>query len=461
LDGTTEMSGRVLVVDDVATNRILLQARLAGAFYDPVLAADGSECLACAVEQAPDLILLDLGLPDLPGQEVLRRLRADPRTRDIPVIVLTADGSSAARLGAFSAGADDVISRPASDAVLLARVRNLLRARGVAGLTPVEGLAEPASPFQPEATVAIVSAQPDLAGHLRGDLAALLRQRLVVLSRAQALAEASVHPARVPDVFILLDDGSDNAGQLRLLSELRSHPATRHAAVSVLGPAADGEEAAMAFDLGADDVVTPDVSPAELALRTGCLVRRKQAGDRQRLRMQDSLRLALIDPLTGLYNRRYAGPKLAAIAARSLAESGDFAVMVIDLDRFKLVNDQHGHAAGDQVLVELARRLTASLRASDLLARIGGEEFLAVLPDTDLALAQQVARRLCEVVEERPFRLASGAALTITVSIGVAVSGDASGRPLSAEALVEEADLALRESKLSGRNQVSFRRSAA
>jgi two-component system cell cycle response regulator len=455
------MSGRVLIVDDVATNRIVYRARLAAAFYDPLLAASGAECLARAVDLRPDLILLDLDLPDLPGQEVLRRLRADPRTRDIPVIVLTAHGDCAARLSAFSAGADAVIVKPAGDEVLLARVRNLLRARAEPGFVPVDGMAEPAAAFDPGATVALVSAQPEPARRLQQDLAGLLRDRLVVLSRPQALAEASASPARVPDVFILQDDGSDSGGQLRLLSELRSHPSTRHAAVCVLGPAAEGEEAAMAYDLGADDVVGAEVDAAELALRMQGLVRRKRAGDRQRAQVQDSLRLALIDPLTGLYNRRYANPQLAAIAARAAASGQEFAVMVVDLDRFKQVNDQHGHAAGDQVLVEVSRRLTANLRAGDLLARIGGEEFLVVLPDTGMARARQVAQRLCDAVEERAVRLASGTGLPVTVSIGVAVSGGVPGHPVAVEALVEEADLALLDSKGSGRNQVTFRRSAA
>ena len=136
--------------------------------------------------------------------------------------------------------------------------------------------------------------------------------------------------------------------------------------------------------------------------------------------------------------------------------------MVVDLDRFKQVNDQHGHAAGDQVLVEVAHRLTANLRDSDLLARIGGEEFLVVLPESSMTDARRVAERLCEAVEERPIQLHSSAeALTVTVSIGVAVS---SGRIKGAgaiNAVVEQADLALLESKGAGRNQVTFRLSAA
>jgi two-component system cell cycle response regulator len=303
----------------------------------------------------------------------------------------------------------------------------------------------------------------DAARRLERDLSGVLRDRLLVLSRPQALAEAAQAEigVGVPDVFIVQEDSADGAGALRFLSELKSHQATRHSAVCVLGRPAEGDEAAMAFDLGADDVIGPDVTPAELALRTRSLVRRKRQADRQRTRMQDSLRLALVDPLTGLYNRRYALPQLEAIAARAAETAAPYTVMVVDLDRFKLVNDQHGHAAGDQVLVEVSRRLTANLRASDLLARIGGEEFLAVLPDCGMAEARRVAERLCEAVEERPIRLASGQGLSVTVSIGVAVAGGAARRPALVDKVVEQADLALLDSKGSGRNQVTFRLSAA
>lgn len=215
----------------------------------------------------------------------------------------------------------------------------------------------------------------------------------------------------------------------------------------------------MAFDLGADDAVGPGVSAEELALRTRGLLRRKRQSDRRRARMQDGLRLAMHDPLTGLYNRRAAAPQLAAIADRSKAEGTPFAVLVMDLDRFKQVNDVYGHAAGDQVLVEVARRLLANLRESDVLARIGGEEFLAILPRSNIAVARRVAERLCEVMDDQPIRLMSGDDLRVTVSIGVAVAGlDGS---FAVEGLVEQADLALLESKGAGRNQVTYRVSAA
>lgn len=461
------MSARILIVDDVAVNRIVQQARLVAAFYDPILAADGATGLAIAREERPDLVLLDLGLPDMSGLEVLHRMRSDPSTRDIPIIALTATGNAAERLAAFAAGADDVMDRPANERLLLARLRNLLRLKAESDFPAPDalaaaGLSETPAAFEPQATVALVAAQTPPMDHLRDALAGQLRDRLVVLSRREALADAAADPGcnGLPDVFILQDDGRNPSATLRLLSELKSHQATRHAAVCVMGPAGEGDEAAMAFDLGADDAVGPCVTAEELALRTRGLLRRKRQSDRRRARMQDGLRLAMLDPLTGLYNRRYAAPQLAAVAARAKAEGTPFAVMVMDLDRFKQVNDLYGHAAGDQVLVEVARRLTGNLRDTDVLARIGGEEFLAILPGSCMKNARRVAERLCQAMDDDPIRLHSGEELHITVSIGVAVAGGAGGSGFAIEGLVEQADLALLESKGAGRNQVTYRMSA-
>ena len=175
------------------------------------------------------------------------------------------------------------------------------------------------------------------------------------------------------------------------------------------------------------------------------------------------LRLAVIDPLTGLHNRRYGLAQLQAIAESARANGAMFAVLVADIDRFKSVNDHFGHAAGDAVLVEVAQRLRQNLRAGDLVARIGGEEFLIALPNIALPEARLIAERLCTVMAEHPFHLNATQDLPVTLSIGLAIS-EAGELPAHVETVTDifdRADRALLRAKTAGRNQVTISRAAA
>jgi two-component system cell cycle response regulator len=461
------MSGKILIVDDVATNRIVYKVKLGAACYAPILASDGQTCLDLARREAPDLILLDLVLPDMTGVEVLNRLRADPATATIPVVVFSAEIGAAARLAAFAAGADDVLSKSIDDQTLMARLRNLLRGREAlaeleSGAAPFRalGFAEPVAPFRLPGAIALVTHRPETALRWRRDLGAQLPDQMVMLSREAALSDIPAAP--MPDVYIIESNLSDPMGGLRLMSELRSRTQTRHAAICIVKTGAAVGETAIAFDLGANDVVDAAVDPQEFSLRVARLMQRKRAADKLRASVRDGLRLAVIDPLTGLYNRRYAISQLGEIANRAQTAHVPFAVMVIDLDRFKEVNDRFGHPAGDAVLTEVARRMAANIRGGDLLARIGGEEFLIALPETDLGQASGIAQRLCRAVEEAPFVIPGGAPLPLTASIGLAVydpDGFWSTEPVTD--LIDRADQALLTAKSGGRNQVTVSCSAA
>ena len=463
------MAGRILIVDSVATNRIVMKVVLGAAYYEPVMADSGAACLRLAREAGAELILLDLVLSDMAGIDVLRRLRADPMTRDVPVVILSASTDPAARLAALKAGADDVLAKAIDNQTLLARVRNLLRGRPMAeaeGLTLPE-LAEAAGVFDPPGHFALVTGQVGASLRLRRELSRVSHHRITTLIRQEVLGDDGAGPeggaALSPDVFVIDADLGAPGGGLLLMSELRSRPATRDAGICILRRPGDTATMAMAFDLGADAVVEADITAEELLARLDRILRRKRDGDRQRARLRDGLRLSLIDPLTGLHNRRYAIPHLSCIATTALAKDSPFAVMVVDLDRFKTVNDRWGHAAGDAVLIEVARRLAVALRPGDLLARIGGEEFLIALPGTSAAAAQAIAERLCRAVEETTISLPQGAVAQVTISVGMAVSLDG-GAPVPADQvgkMVERADRALMQSKLQGRNKVTLWLSAA
>ena len=464
------MIGTVLVVDGVATNRIVMKARLAAAGYRTLTAPDAATCVDLARRERPDMILVDVDLPGIGGIDLLRALRSDPDTARMLVVMVSAGVNSDARLASLKAGADEFLAKPIDDQTLFARLRNLARAQeDLGGIGPgggdgidVFGMAEPTTPFLHPGHIAIVTTRPEVAMHWRHVLQGCSRDRFTCLSQDQVFTSKAAGGAD-PDVYMIEAGLSEADGGLKMMSALRSRHDTRHAKFCILNTETHPALPAMAFDLGANDLVAAHLCPEEIALRLNALVRRKREADRLRASVKDSLRLAMIDPLTGIANRRSGLAQLATIADRSVSEDRPFALMVLDLDRFKSVNDRFGHAAGDTVLIEVARRLSTCLRATDLIARIGGEEFLICLPDTTLIESRIVAERLCHEIESQPVRLNTGDHLQVTISIGLALSHEARGydaAPLVAE-IFDRADRALLAAKGAGRNQVTISRSAA
>jgi two-component system cell cycle response regulator len=474
------MTGRVLIVDGIATNRILLKARLAAACYEPISAEDAESALRLARQAGPEAIVVDLdgeggavaqvATPCAGGVETLRRLRAAAELTAVPLLALSGAGNAAQRVAALDAGADDVLAKPVDEAALLARLRSLLRARaalaelgdGSPGAHQA-GLAEAGAPFlhqaadapSVDALVAIVADRGEQGSRLRRRLAGLIPQRLVLRDRAAALAEPGL--ADPPDLYLIDAQAGGPGGGLRLLSELRSRGEARHARLGLLRQAAAAESDAIAFDLGADDLIDPEGDPAEVALRIATQLRRKAAEDRLRSALRDRLRLAVIDPLTGLHNRRYALSALAGMAAAARLEGGSVGVMVIDLDRFKSVNDRWGHAAGDAVLAETAARLSRAAGPGDLVARIGGEEFLVALPGADAQAAMAAAARLSAVIDGAPVALTGGGGTSVTASIGVALlAGDDLARRDAIAAAIDRADSALMQAKAAGRHRATL-----
>ncbi len=459
------MIGKILIVDDVSTNRIVFKVKLTAAGYQTLMAVDGESCVRIALAEQPDIILLDLFLPDRSGIEVLTALKSHPQTRRIPVVMFSSEADGPMRLAALRAGAEDFMARPIDDQTLMARLRGLLRAREhLAGISAPErdlqvlGLAEPAQRFEIPGYVALVMPKGEGALRLKRGLAATGQDRF------QLMAAEEVHSDQIgaaPDVYLIHSDLCGPGGGLRMMSELLSRSTTRHAAFCIFNPEVAQTLRATAFDLGSNDVVDAATPVAEIALRLRALVTRKREGDRMRASVQDGLRMAVFDPLTGLHNRRYGTAQLNAIADRARSEGSEFAVMVVDIDRFKSVNDRWGHATGDAVLVEVAARLASSLRATDLLARVGGEEFLIALPATMLSDAQVVAERLCRTIEGSPVVTPDGVRVPVTISIGMTTGGVLPYDPASVTELVAQADRALMHSKSHGRNQVTIVRKAA
>lgn len=454
------MTGTILVADATATNRISLKVRLEGACYRVRTAVDLESALAGVRAHQPDLIVADTALPG-GGAEALCRALAIGHGHPSPPVIAT--GKAASRVAILLAGARDVLPRPLDDLFLLARVRQLLCSADTNGAeTAITGMEEAQAPFAaaaPPARVFLVA--PDGATALSWKYALASPELSVVVAKAdQVLSDASHGIAA--DVYVIAADLSQSGDGLRLLSELRTRPISRDAAFIVALTPARSAMATIALDLGAGDVLPMTLSgqaAEEARLRIATQVRLKRCADIRREQAERDRIWAITDPLTGLYNRRVALPRLSAMVEDARRRPGqDLAVLALDLDNFKGINDTHGHAAGDAVLTSVAQRLTAVLCSGDLLARIGGEEFLVAISGNGAHDANATAERLRHAIGEAPFALPAALGegrLPVTVSIGVAVlDRDLDCGPDGAATLMRRADRALLAAKAAGRNRI-------
>ena len=208
---------------------------------------------------------------------------------------------------------------------------------------------------------------------------------------------------------------------------------------------------ARALDIGANDYLMRPVDNQELVARVRTQLRRKRYADRLREHVSRSMALAVTDPLTGLFNRRYMTSHLESTLNRASETGKPASLMVLDIDFFKSINDSLGHGAGDAVLRDFAGRIGRNIRGFDLACRYGGEEFVVVMPDTDGRTACMVAERLRRAMATETFDVGTGPPIDLTVSIGVAAS---QGPGETSEQLIERADKALYAAKHEGRNRV-------
>lgn len=465
------MPKRVLVIDSIATHRIRLSALLEDARFQVVAATDMTEFKG----SARDFDLVILGLPRHRPAGQISSVAGALQGARIPILALDGSSSPLRRLLALRAGAREILRRQVPDDLLLSRLRGLIR-EGEAEreadrrrLTAASfGFAEANAGFDAKASILCLGS----LGSLPSELSALLPHKVTT---ADAVRGADGAWAAKPDA-IVLNTGSDGRALTSLLSELRDETHLSPAPVLALYPERRPSMATQALALGASEVVPDSAGIEEVELRLANMLDRKAQNDALRRSDEQSYRLAATDPLTGLYNRRYAETYLAALPSQTDAQHPEFCVLLVDLDHFKAVNDTHGHVAGDRVLQEVAQRLQDNLRACDLIARYGGEEFLVVLPETSAATASLLAERLRCAIAARDVVWPGGPPISVSVSIGVAagsltrhITGQRTGTCDMAgvfssdffQTTFEAADAALYQAKTNGRNRVEVSAASA
>jgi two-component system cell cycle response regulator len=448
------MTARILVIDDIDANVRLLEAKLSAEYYDVLTASDGPSGLIVAAAKKPDIILLDVMMPGMDGFEVCRRLKDDPATRHIPVVLVTALDGRQDRLAGLEAGADEFLTKPIDDVVLFSRVRSLsrlklvideLRQREASGrrMGVIEGAAQRLAGGG--GRVLVVDDNERQAQRIHAELA--VEHRPVV----EADPEKAHLTARGPVDLVIVNTAAKGFDGLRLAAGLRSDETTRHVPILAIVDPDDRPRMVKALDLGVNDILPRPVDPQELSARAKTQIKRKRYTDFLRNNLDQSLELAVTDQLTGLHNRRYMAGQLGALMGRAARGGEPVAALMVDIDHFKRINDNFGHDVGDEVLQEFAVRLATNVRAVDLPCRFGGEEFIVIMPDTSMDAARRIAERLRMHVSGAPFRVLKGAeSLTVTISIGVSVTGEED----TPDGLLKRADAAVYEAKAGGRNRV-------
>ncbi|MBL8537265.1 MAG: PleD family two-component system response regulator [Hyphomonadaceae bacterium] len=450
------MSARILVVDDLEANRRLLEAKLGAEYYEVLTAQRGEEAVQLAKRERPDLILLDVMMPGgIDGYEACRRLKAQPETRHIPVIILTTLDDRDSKVRGLKAGAEEFLTKPIDDVQLMARAKSLISLKVVTDeLRAREASGKRMGVIDDEqrndaldahrvfsGTVLVIDDNANQINRLKAALG--VEHRVSVLGQDENAAP--------PDLAIVAVTAKGFDG-FRVIARMRSGEPTRHLPILAVVEPDDKARALRALELGAHDIIVRPIDEEEVVARARTLMRRKRHMDLLRQRLDQSLELAITDQLTGLYNRRFLDAQLAPLMQRAQCGGDPVSLMVLDIDYFKKCNDTYGHDVGDAVLREFATRLASNTRPSDFACRLGGEEFVIIMPRTNGDIACLAAERLRRGICASPFTVPGAPMpLDITASIGVSCSSGAEDTP---DTLLKRADEGLYEAKRSGRNRV-------
>jgi two-component system cell cycle response regulator len=450
------MTARVLVVDDILANVKLLEARLQAEYFEVLTASSGQQALDICARERVDVVLLDVMMPGMDGFEACRRIKSAPATSHVPVIMVTALDQPSDKVQGLEAGADDFLTKPVDDIALITRVKNLARLK----------MLHDEMSMRASTSQQMGLGTNSLAQSLRGDSGRILlvddhprsaARILEALGKAHdAFVERDIQAALMKLAqynfdLLIVSLSLTSADGLRLCSQVRSLDRTRHLPIIVLVEPGDDARLLRGLDMGINDYLMRPIDRNEMLARVKTQVRRKRHADFLRTRLEESVEHAVTDALTGLHNRRYMEGHLRTLVDEAVGNGRPLSLLVTDIDHFKNINDTYGHDAGDTVLKEFAARLRRNTRGMDLACRMGGEEFVVIMPETEIARARQVAERVRSCIAAEPFRVNATTQVPLTTSIGIAMLERTDDTP---ETIFKRADNALYAAKREGRNRV-------
>jgi two-component system cell cycle response regulator len=371
--------------------------------------------------------------------------------------MVTALDQASDRIRGLDAGADDFLTKPVSDVALVARVRSLARLKMMTDELRMRAVTSKEIGIQSPEREALADSGRQGRILLIDDRPASHERIAAMLGTEHAVDveddpnDALFRAAEGNYDLVIVSLALENFDGLRLCSQLRSLDRTRNVPILAIAEGENNARLVRGLEIGVNDYLMRPVDKNELLARARTQIRKKRYTERLRDNVQMSIEMAITDPLTGLYNRRYMESHLGSLMEQAAARKKPLTVLILDIDYFKAINDTHGHDAGDDVLREFAIRIKKSIRGIDLACRYGGEEFVVVMPETDLAVATMVAERLRRRIATEPFPIQQGErSVEVTISVGIS----ALGADDDAAKILKRADKALYRAKSDGRNRV-------
>jgi two-component system cell cycle response regulator len=452
-------TARILIVDDDPLNVKLLASKLDGRKYEILQAYGGIEALEKVEKKSPDLILLDVMMPDMDGYEVTTRLKNDPKTANIPIIMVTALDGSEDKIQGLEAGAEEFLSKPVNTTELLARINSMLRLRRYREQLAIRTQSgeyfavteDHKGALQARENLPCVLLVEDDEQDIKLLLNYLHGQPYHIMLAKNGEDAISLAAQKKIDL-VLLDILLPGMDGFETCNRLKEMDKTSNIQIVLITNLSDLESKIKGVEMGSDDFLVKPINSKELLVRINALLKKKEYMDKLHSHYENALDSAIKDGLTELYNHAYFNRFLELEVKRSIRQGYSTALIMMDLDDFKQYNDKLGHLAGDRILRESAQVIKDSVREIDLAARYGGEEFVVILPYADSENALNVAERIQKAISNYTFSYETVSALKkITFSIGIATCPSDS---LTAEELIQNADSMLYKAKKEGKNRV-------
>jgi two-component system cell cycle response regulator len=448
------MTANILVVDDLEPNIKVLEAKLLKEYYVVYTANSGFAALEVLKNHKIDVILLDCMMPELDGFETCRKIKANPDTNHIPVVIVTALYDVEYRIKGLEAGADEFLTKPVNDTALFARLKSLSRIKSIIdelklrNVTNIElGIkTKKISQDFSNSKILIINDDTVQSKHMMTMLSRLTSNIKIISD--ETMIDSLKEEQFVPDATIISCQ-IEKTDPLRLLASFKTNPYIKNSSIMMLAEEENMPMVIKALDLGASDYFIVPIDTNELIARIKTQLRRKYYQESLRTDLETGMNLAIKDGLSNLFNRRYFDTHLPHLIEKSQESDKSLYALMLDIDNFKAINDVHGHQIGDNVIKLVSGVLLSHFRITDLVARYGGEEFIVILYDVDDKDILDIAERARDSISKCV--LTDGLQVTASIGITKYLKTD------SPYSFIGRTDKALYEAKNSGRNNVKLR----